>query len=647
MSSQYKECQLALLMRIIKRPGFWLLAALLVLIIIYNYGETIEHPAFLTRLIADLGLEHHAFQRILYLLPIILAGFLFGSRGALITSLAALACMLPHAIFISPYTKDALYEVIAVFIVGNVVAFTFNLLRREREHRIQLATLLKTSSVASRSLQLSQILNSSINEVVDMMSIDAALVFLLDEEADELTLMSYQGVACEFAHGMYRIRLKESSMGRVAQMGEPLIVEDISQDPSLARIVAGEKNKWSMLIVPLKSEGKVNGTLCVISQGHHHFNRYEVELFSSIGNQIGVAVNKAYLYEQAWQVSEQLAASEERYRELFENANDAIWVHDLQGNIIAANKSMFELTGYTLAELRGLKANDIIAEGCAEKEKCILDPLLKGETMNLLSELTLRKKDKSEVWVQFTTSPVLSDSQITAFQHIARDITEEKRMKESLRFYLRQVTMAQEDERKRIARELHDEVIQSLASLSLELDGFASSDKGLSRDKKVTLENLQHKTIILTEGVRHLSQSLRPPTLDRLGLLPALESLASDIGKRSEIALQVKAHGAGQRLPAEVELTLFRIAQEAIRNVWRHSQATSAEIVAEFDDCKARVTVSDNGKGFDVPPTTYDLVKEGRLGLAGMHERAQLLCGSLQIKSEPGKGTTVTIEVPM
>ncbi len=645
MPSRQKDHQLATLARVVSRPGFWLLAALLVLITVYSYGEAVEYPAFITRLIAALGLEHDAFGRILYLLPIVWAGFLFGERGALGTSLAALACMLPHAIFISPYPKDALVEAGAVFIVGNLVAFTFTLLRRERERCVQLAALNRTSSVVSQSLRLGKILDTTLHEVTDAMGIESAFVFLVDEATGELTLTSHQGAAGELARGMGRVRLGEGAMGRVAETGEPLFVEDVAEDPNLATIAGVEKNTWSMLIVPLKIEGRVAGTLCAVSHSHRHFSNYDVELLSGIGNQIGVAVDKAYLYEQAWRVSELLAASEERYRELFENATDAIWVHDLQGNIIAANKSMSELTGYSLAELRDLKANDIIAEGCAEKESTIQDPLLKGDAMKLLSELTLCKKDKSEAWVQFSTSPVFSNGQITAFQHVARDVTEEKRMKESLRFYLRQVTRAQEDERKRIARELHDGVVQSLAGLSLDLDRLAPAEEGPCRENRAALENARQKTVRVLEDVRRLSQSLRPVTLDRLGLIPALKSLASDIRDRSGMTLHFEEHGAGQRLPAEVELTLFRITQEAISNVWRHSQATVGEISVEFDESRARVTVSDNGKGFAVPATTDDLVKEGKLGLAGMYERAQLLGGRLEIQSEPGEGTRVVVEV--
>jgi len=149
------------------------------------------------------------------------------------------------------------------------------------------------------------------------------------------------------------------------------------------------------------------------------------------------------------------------------------------------------------------------------------------------------------------------------------------------------------------------------------------------------------------EGVRRLSQDLRPPTLDRLGLVPALEWLASDVAEYSGIATKINVLGTERRLPEEVELVLFRISQEALRNVWRHSQATSAEIRVEFNEDKTRLTVSDNGKGFDPPSSVGDLARDGKLGLAGMEERTRLLGGSMTLKSEPGKGTTVTTEVPI
>ncbi len=642
-----KQPAVSWLIKVIHRPGFWLIAAVFFLISIPHYGQTIEHPTFVTELIAKLGLERHAWERILYLAPIIWSGFLFERRGATIASLVAAALMLPRAIFFSPFQLDALFETGAVFIVGNLVAFTFDSLRKERERRIHLAALNQTSSVVSQSLELSQVLNGSIESVIDVMKVDIVLVFLLDEEAGELALAAHKGVSEKFVQGVGRIKSGEGFNGRVAQTGEPLFVGDASRDPSLTKKAVMEEGIQSQFIVPLKSKGKVVGTLCAATRSHREFHRDEVELLTAIANQIGVAVENARLYQQQREVAEQLRASEERYRELFENAHDAIWLHEPEGNIIAANKACVGLTGYSLEELRGIKANHLLAGELIGRIKDIERALTRDEAAGYFSEMTLVKKDKSEASIQLSTSPVFSGGQVVAIQHIARDVTEEKRMRENLRFHLQGITKAQEDERGRIARELHDETIQALVVLLRQLDDLTSGSKGLSEENRLFLENLRQQTNAIMEGVRRLSQDLRPATLERLGLLPALKWLASEVEKHSGITVEVKAHGNERRLPPEIELVLFRIAQEALRNVWRHSEATSAAVVVEFDERKTKISVKDNGKGFGVPETVGNLVKDGRLGLAGMHERAQLLGGNLKIKSEPGKGTTVTIEAPI
>jgi two-component system sensor histidine kinase DegS len=138
---------------------------------------------------------------------------------------------------------------------------------------------------------------------------------------------------------------------------------------------------------------------------------------------------------------------------------------------------------------------------------------------------------------------------------------------------------------------------------------------------------------------------LRPVTLDRLGLLPALEHLASENTRYSGIATKVNVLGTERRLPEEMELVLFRITQEAIRNVARHSRANKSEITLDFSEQKVRVSISDDGKGFYLPERINDLSKDGKLGLLGMQERARLINGYLSIKSELGKGTNVTVDV--
>ena len=635
---------------VLRRPGFWLLVAALVLITIPYYQEAIKHPFFITNLWDNLGLDRHAFERILYLAPIIWAGFIFGFRAAFAVAIVSLICMLPRAIFISEHPTDAVFETIAVFVVGCVVAFSFGTLRKERERRIQLVVLNEISSVLSESLQLSQLLGSSIDSLLSMIRVDAALVFLMDRETDELVIAAHRGVSDEFAQSISRVKLGESFNGKVAQNGEPLFVEDVSQDPSVTKMAVVEEGIRSQLIVPLKSKGKVVGTLCVAARGRRRFRRDEVELLTAIGNQIGVAVENARLYEQEREATRQLRVSEERYRDLFENANDAIWVHDLEGNITAANEASERLTGYTLEELRltnKLNVSEFLSEESLNLAKEIRRKLLADEPVAQPYEQHIIRKDNTNVVLMVTTNLVTEGRKPVAFQHIARDVTEELRMRENQRFYLQQITRAQEEERERIARELHDDTVQYLVVLARQLDDLANSSKSMSKEDKAYLENLRQQTNSIMDGVRRLSHDLRPATLDRLGLVAALEWLASSMEKLSGIDVKVEKSGTERRLPGEVELVMFRIAQEALSNVRRHSRANNAEVMVEFDDKKVRMTIRDNGRGFALPEKVDDLLKKGKLGLAGMQERIQLLNGSLKIESQPGKGTTVVIEAPI
>jgi signal transduction histidine kinase len=233
-----------------------------------------------------------------------------------------------------------------------------------------------------------------------------------------------------------------------------------------------------------------------------------------------------------------------------------------------------------------------------------------------------------------------------ALQYIARDVTEEKRMRENERFYLQRVTMAQEEERKRIARELHDDTVQELIALSRELDELGTKSSGLPEQEKERLDRLWQQTDGIIAGVRRLSQDLRPATLDRLGLLPSIEWLASNVKDYSSIHVEVVTEGDERRLDPDIELVLFRIVQEALSNVWRHSQATAAQISVMFDTRTICIMVKDDGRGFDVPVSIGNLAKDGKLGLAGMQERAKLINGTVTIASEHGVGTVVTVGVP-
>ncbi len=252
-------------------------------------------------------------------------------------------------------------------------------------------------------------------------------------------------------------------------------------------------------------------------------------------------------------------------------------------------------------------------------------------------------------WLHFTASPIRDNGgEVTGAIETLEDVTERKNAEENLRHYLREITRAQEEERRRIARELHDDTAQDLVVLSRQLDSFVvSAIDRLSVDDISYVERLRQQTEKILDGVHRFSQDLRPSALDDLGLLPALEWLTADLTKHFGIAVEMKVLGSVRRFSPEVELVLFRIAQEALRNVWKHSGTSRAWVTLEFGDDKTVLTIKDDGKGFELPEKIEDLTVAGRLGLAGMQERAQLIGGRLKLESEPGKGTMVTLEVPI
>jgi two-component system sensor histidine kinase DegS len=389
------------------------------------------------------------------------------------------------------------------------------------------------------------------------------------------------------------------------------------------------------------------GTLCMATRSPRRFAPEEIDLLSAGGNVIGIAVENARLYQEERAMAAQLRMSEKNYRDLFESAEEAIWVQNMDGEIIMANEASVKLTGYSRQELIGINVKEFLSGEALQRAREVRHRLIRGEALDGPYEQRMTRKDGSEARLRLSASLVIRDGQPKAFQLIARDITEDKRMEENLRFYLHQVTKAQEEERKRIARELHDETAQELVALSRQLDSVVSAARKLSKRDMKLLEGVRAQADELLAGVRRFSQDLRPSVLDDLGLLPALDWLVSDLEEHLGITIGMAVLGPERRFSPDVELVLFRIAQEALRNVGRHSGASRAWLTAEFGDSKTILTVTDNGKGFEVPQRMGDLANVGRLGLAGMEERARLVGGKLTLESEPGKGTTVTVEVPV
>jgi two-component system sensor histidine kinase UhpB len=260
---------------------------------------------------------------------------------------------------------------------------------------------------------------------------------------------------------------------------------------------------------------------------------------------------------------------------------------------------------------------------------------------------SLAKKATELAWGDFEAiaEPVGGIDEIQRLQteliHMAQKV---KAAQQSLRGYLGAITTGQEEERRRLARELHDDTIQSLIALNqriqlaqLSLNGQPAADQ---------LVEVQQMTTQIIADLRRLTHDLRPIYLEDLGLAPALSMLARDTSAILGIPVNFHMSGTEYRLRSEVELALYRIAQEALSNAARHAQATAVIVRLGFAPDTVALTISDNGRGFAVPESPAEMAPLGHFGLLGLHERAELVGAHLALESAPGRGTQVVVTLP-
>jgi signal transduction histidine kinase len=229
-------------------------------------------------------------------------------------------------------------------------------------------------------------------------------------------------------------------------------------------------------------------------------------------------------------------------------------------------------------------------------------------------------------------------AQLEALEQVKQELVAREMMRKEL---LRHTVIAQEDERARIARELHDETAQILTAISLNLASLQRSVKGEADEIIARLQALSRQ---MSRGIHNLVHDLRPAQLDDLGLVPALQYLGEVENKRTGLAVKFEVEGNRQRLDQLVETVIFRVAQEALTNASRHSQADSAKMQVVFSPENVILRVSDQGVGFD---PNEELVPPHGWGLAGMRERVESVSGELNIASGPGKGTLVEVVIPV
>jgi len=259
----------------------------------------------------------------------------------------------------------------------------------------------------------------------------------------------------------------------------------------------------------------------------------------------------------------------------------------------------------------------------------------------------LESRSAALAWGDFQAvkEPVGGISEISRLQnalvHLAGKV---QSAQQGLRGYIGAITTGQEEERRRLARDLHDDTIQSLIALNQKVQlarrSLEENNTGESLDE---IQELINHTI---QDLRRLTGALRPLYLEDLGLTAAMDMLARETSKANRIPIHFISEGVEQRLSAPEEITLFRMAQEGLSNITRHAKATQATLSLNYTPEAIIMNITDNGQGFEVPESPAEFAPQGHFGLLGMHERAELIGARLEIQSPPGEGTKLLVTIP-
>jgi PAS domain S-box-containing protein len=333
---------------------------------------------------------------------------------------------------------------------------------------------------------------------------------------------------------------------------------------------------------------------------------------------------------QAEEREEARRASEEKYRGIFDHVAEPILVYgagcDIENANVAAARlfatSVDQLRGRNVCDLLGLDHDQLMAGGEATRE---VRPLAVngGPTR----------------WVQPVLIPLTDAGERQLTQLMLRDLTAEHERQRELEAYAQRTTEAREEERGRIARQLHDGPVQSLVLLWRRLDALEPLD---DPEHELELRAAQRAVRATADELRRVSRDLRPSILDDLGLSPALRAEVNAFSQRTGIPARLVCVGTERRLGPDRELALLRIAQEALRNVSQHARAHRASVRLQFDVNRVRMSISDDGQGVD-ERRTAELAANGKLGMIGMREQARLINGAITISNGRQGGTVVSV----
>lgn len=534
-----------------------------------------------------------------------------------------------------------------------------------RQRNDDLALINTIATEVSQTLNLDEILNIALNRVLESVQLDVGGIFFFDQAGKKLNLVVHRGISHEFEAEIKTINIDEKTLEVATRKGKRgdfiFSIEAVLKNRAeLQRLKTAMKKEnlsiQSTVPVLLYARETILGVLVLVSRQPRQLSDAERQLLTSIGQQIAVAIENARLYEEAQQeiterklTEEALRLSEEKFRLLFENVPVGIYQGTPSGRLFTVNLALVDMLGYNTAdEMRGDNHVKDLYLDPEEWKFFVRELASKDELRNV--EVTLKRKDGTPIIALENVNAIrYKDGRIRYYEGMFIDITERKEAEEevaqsreqlrNLSFHLQRI---REEERRAIAREIHDELGQELTALKMDLSWLSSKlpqDQQLLGTRVTGMTELANSMI---QTVKRITSELRPAVLDDLGVAAALEWEIGEFQKRTGYNCELLIEPEELELDPGRSTAVYRIVQEGLTNIARHARATSVVTRLKAGAEELEMTIRDNGIGI----TKEQLESQESFGLVGIRERARQYGGEALITGAVGEGTTITVKIP-
>jgi PAS domain S-box-containing protein len=400
-----------------------------------------------------------------------------------------------------------------------------------------------------------------------------------------------------------------------------------------------DKGIRSVISVPIHDGETPLGALWLESEEPDAFGPDDAERLEVLARQAGIALVNARLLDRLRGSEAQLRESEVRYRYLVNASPDVVWEVDLEGRFTFVSDAIERMTARPAAELIGRSMASLVTPATLPAARAQLERVIADPNGLSVARFSIEHRDGATVPIENFATGMLRDGVLVGGHGSGRDLSEQERLERDL--HRQAAELATSAERTHLARQLHDSVTQALFAMTLvsrSIELLLDRDEAAAMVKLGELRELQREALA---EMRSLIFELRPGSIEHDGLEQALRTHATAVESRIGLPIRVDAELA-DRLPLEIEETFYRIAQEALHNAVRHARASAATVSVVRDGPTVRLTVSDDGIGFDPGE-----VPERHVSVAGIRGRAERLGGLVRLAAAPGRGTTVTVEVPL